>query len=129
MTKSVAWAAVAVAALLAGPPAFAQDHLLTRETAQARLIAAAAERRQQLEAVDRVLASPVAARAASSMGVDIAAVRSTVPALSDAELADLSVRAAALEADPVAGLDHDIKLLLEIFLIVAIVLIVIKAVD
>ena len=115
-------------AILAAPPAFTQDHLLSRDTAQARLAAAAAERRQDLDAVDRLLATPDAARAASSVGVDIAAVRATVPSLSDAELADLSARAAALEADPVAGLDHDIKLLLEIFLIVAIVILVLRAI-
>lgn len=127
MSKSLALAA-AVAALLTTAPAFSQDHLLTPETARARLAAAAAERQRELATVDRVLASPEAAGAASSLGVDIAAVRAAVPALSDAELADLSLRAAALETDPVAGLDHDIKLLLEIFLIVAIVIIVIKAV-
>jgi len=82
-----------------------------------------------LEAVDRVLASPEAAQAASSVGTDIAAVRAAVPALSDAELADLYVRAAALETDPVAGLDPDIKMLLTIFLIVAIVILVLRAVD
>jgi hypothetical protein len=128
MKESIALAAAA-AALLVVAPAFAQDHLLTREAAQARLAAASAERQSAVDTVERVLSSPEADRAASSVGVDIAAVRSAVPALSDAELADLSVRAAALEADPVAGLDHDIKLLLEIFLIVAIVILVIKAVD
>jgi hypothetical protein len=127
MRTSLAVAA-ALAVILAAPPAFAQDHLLGRDTAQARLVAAAAERRQDLDAVDRLLATPEAARAASSVGVDIAAVRATVPSLSDAELADLSARAAALEADPVAGLDHDIKLLLEIFLIVAIVILVLRAI-
>jgi hypothetical protein len=119
----------ALAALLAAAPAFAQDHLLTRETAQGRLAAAADERRAELAAVDRALATPEAERAASSVGVDIAAVRAAVPALSDAELADVSQRAAALESDPVAGLDHDIKLLLEIFLIVAIVILVLRAID
>jgi hypothetical protein len=114
--------------MLPAPPAFCQDHLLTRDTAQARLAAAAAERRQKLDAVDRALATTDAARAASSVGLDIAAVRAAVPALSDAELADLSLRAAVLESDPVAGLDHDIKLLLEIFLIVAIVILVLRAV-
>ena len=118
----------AVAAILSAIPAFAQDHLLSRETAQARLAGAAQERRHELDAVDRVLATPEAARAASSVGVDIAAVRAAVPALSDAELADISVRADALESDPVAGLDHDIKLLLEIFLIVAIVILVLRAI-
>lgn len=118
----------AMAAILAAAPAFAQDHLLTRETAQDRLTAAADERRHELAAVDRALGTPEAARAASSVGVDISAVRAAVPALSDADLADISVRAAALESDPVAGLDHDIKLLLEIFLIVAIVILVLRAV-
>jgi hypothetical protein len=119
----------AMAAVLAAAPAFAQDHLLTRDTAGTRLTAAAEERRHALAAVDRVLATPTAERAATSVGVDIGAVRAAVPALSDADLADLSVRAAALESDPVAGLDHDIKLLLEIFLIVAIVILVLRAID
>jgi len=126
MKRSLALAAAA--ALLSGS-AFAQDHLLGHETAQSRLAAAAAERRHELAAVDRVLASAEAARAASSVGVDIAAVRASIPALSDDELADLSVRVAALDSDPVAGLDHDIKLLLEIFLIVAIVILVLRAID
>jgi hypothetical protein len=118
----------AFAALVAGN-ALAQDHLLDRSAAQDRLAAATRDRRQALDTVDRALATPEAARAASSVGVDIAAVRAAVPALSDTELTDISTRAAALESDPVAGLDSDIKLLLEIFLIVAIVLLVIKAID
>jgi hypothetical protein len=118
----------AVAALVAGN-ALAQDHLLSRDAAQERLAATTQDRRQALDTVDRVLATPEAARAASSVGVDIAAVRAAVPALSDSELADISARAAALESDPVAGLDHDIKLLLEIFLIVAIVILVLRAID
>jgi hypothetical protein len=126
MKKSLALAAAT--ALLSGSVS-AQDHLLRRETAQSRLAAAAAERRHELAAVDRALAMPEAAQAASSVGVDLAAVRASLPALSDAELADLSVRVAALDSDPVAGLDRDIKLLLEIFLIVAIVILVLRAVD
>ena len=121
-------ALAAVAALLAGN-VFAQDHLLSRDAARDRLAVATQDRRQALDTVDRALATPDAARAASSVGVDIAAVRAAVPALSDAELADISARAAALESDPVAGLDHDIKLLLEIFLIVAIVILVLRAID
>jgi hypothetical protein len=121
-------ALAAVAALVAGN-ALAQDHLLSRDAARDRLAAATQDRRQALDTVDRALATPDAARAASSVGVDIAAVRAAVPALSDAELADISARAAALESDPVAGLDHDIKLLLEIFLIVAIVILVLRAID
>jgi len=121
-------ALAAIAALVAGN-ALAQHHLLSRDAAGDRLAAATQDRRQALDTVDRALATPDAARAASSVGVDIAAVRAAVPALSDAELADISARAAALESDPVAGLDHDIKLLLEIFLIVAIVILVLRAID
>jgi hypothetical protein len=121
--------AAAIALVFFAAPAFPEDHLLTRDTAQARLSAAAAERQHDRDAVERVLASAEGVRAASALGVDIAAVRAAVPALSDAELAELSVRAAALEGDPVAGLDRDIKLLLEIFLIVAIVILVLRAVD
>ena len=121
--------AAAIALVFLAAPAFPEDHLLSRDTAQARLSAAAAERQHDRDALERVLASAEGVRAASALGVDIAAVRAAVPALSDAELAELSVRAAALEGDPVAGLDRDIKLLLEIFLIVAIVILVLRAVD
>jgi hypothetical protein len=49
--------------------------------------------------------------------------------LSDAELRDLAVRARALEQDPAAGLSSDVNQLLIIFLIVAIVILVLQAVD
>jgi hypothetical protein len=50
-------------------------------------------------------------------------------ALSDTELRDLAARAQALEQDPVAGLSSDVNQLLIIFLIVAIVILVLQAVD
>jgi hypothetical protein len=121
--------ALAAAAVLVSGSAMAQDHLVSRETAQSRLVTSASERRQALDVLDRALATPEAATAASSLGADLAAVRAAVPALSDAELADLSMRASALDTDPVAGLDSDIKMLLMIFLIVAIVILVLQAVD
>ena len=84
---------------------------------------------RQVALVDRVLSSSAAASAASALGTDIGRVRAALPALSDAELQDLARRATALDADPVAGLDDDIRTLLIIFLIVAIVIMVLKAVD
>ena len=67
--------------------------------------------------MDEVLATPLAREAASSVGANVDQMRAAVPSLSDAELADLAARAAALEADPVAGMDRQMRLLLMIALI------------
>lgn len=128
MRKALASLSVA-AALAAGTPAVAGDHLVSAPAAQERLLQAAAERRGHQEQVERVLASPQASAAAAAVGADLGQVRAALSTLSDAELADLAVRSAALQADPVAALDSDIKLLLMIFLIVAIVILVLQAVD
>jgi hypothetical protein len=119
---------LALASLVAGPVS-ADDHVVSRDTAQQRLQEATAAREQGLAALDQALASPEAARAAATVGADTAALRAALPTLSDAEIADLAVRAQALNADPVAGLDQDIRTLLVIFLIVAIVILVLQAVD
>ena len=88
------------------------------------------KRQGDLAFVDRVLSSPQAAAAARSVGADLDAVRRAAPTLTDAELREIAARAAALDRDPVAGVsDSDIRWLLYIFLIVAIVILVIKAVD
>jgi hypothetical protein len=64
------------------------------------------------------------------VGADVDALRRAAPTLTDAELREVAARAAALDQDPVAGVsDHDIRWLLYIFLIVAIVILVIQAVD
>jgi hypothetical protein len=117
-------------ALVAAHRAQAGEHLVTTAAAQARLAEAEAARSNDLSLVDRVLATPEAAAAARVVGADLEAVRRAAPTLSDAELRDLAVRAAALEADPVAGIsDHDLRWMLYIFLIVAIVILVLQAVD
>jgi hypothetical protein len=75
--------------------------------------------------VDQALSSPEAAVAASALGVDLGRLGASTPALSDEELRDLAARAAALGSDPVAGaMDRDVKLLVMILLIVAIVALV-----
>jgi hypothetical protein len=131
MRRSVA-AVVAVMALALGVAdrALAGEHLVTEAAAQARLAEAEAARLGDLARVDRVLSSPQAAAAARSVGADLDAVRRAAPTLTDAELREVAARAAALDQDPVAGVsDSDIRWLLYIFLIVAIVILVIKAVD
>ena len=130
MRKSLAAAVVAIVALVAADRALAQEHLVTPAAAQARLAEAEAARESDLAVVDGALSTAEAAAAARAVGADVDTVRRMTPTLSDADLRDLAARAAALQADPVAGVsDNDIRWLLYIFLIVAIVLLVIKAVD
>jgi hypothetical protein len=121
-------AGAAIVAATAGWAA-AADHLVSADDVQAQLAGAAAQRRQDVASIEDTLESPLARDAAASMGVDLGRLRAAVPALSDADLRDLAARAAALQSDPVAGLDADIKQLLTIFLIVAIVILVLQAVD
>jgi hypothetical protein len=129
MRKSVAVLAV-LTALLAGGRAFADDHLVTPQAAQARLAEAEAARQHDLALLDGVLSTPEAVSAAKAVGADLDGIRRAAPTLSDSELRDLAQRASALQTDPVAGVtDSDLRWLLYIFLLVAIVILVLKAVD
>jgi hypothetical protein len=128
MRKTLTVLSLGLASLLAGQ-AMADDHVVSSAAAQQRLQEASAARERDLATLDQALASPEAARAAASVGADTQALRAALPTLSDAEIADLAQRAAALDTDPVAGLDQDIRTLLIIFLIVAIVILVLQAVD
>ena len=78
-------------------------HLVTPDAAQARLQEASAGRERNLATVEAFLASPEAAAGMTAVGVTEARVRGALPTLSDAELQDVAARAAALQADPVAG--------------------------
>ena len=101
--------ALASAAVLYAVPAVAEElaapatHLVTPDVAQARLLEAGAERDRNLATVETLLASPEGAAGLKMVGVTEARVRGSLPTLSDAELQDVAARAAALQADPVAG--------------------------
>jgi hypothetical protein len=128
MRKTLTVLSMAVIALVAGQ-ALAEDHLVSREAARDRVLDAAAQRAHSLATLDAALSTPRAADAAAAVGADTAQLRAALPTLTDAEIADLATRAQALQSDPVAGLDDDIKTLLIIFLVVAIVILVLQAVD
>jgi hypothetical protein len=113
------WAATANAA----------QHLVPREAVARAVAAADSERSADLAAVDRALSTPAAQAAAARVGVDVVRLRQAVPTLENGELRDLALRAQALEQNPVAGVTDDVNQLLVIFLIVAIVILVLKAVD
>jgi pyruvate/2-oxoglutarate dehydrogenase complex dihydrolipoamide acyltransferase (E2) component len=116
------------ALLLASGPAWAENHLVSQAAADARLAAAAQAGSAERAALGRVLATPAAERTAARLGVDIRDVRAAAATLTDAETRDLARRATALRTDPAAGLSHDVDHLLVVFLIVAIVVLVLKAV-
>jgi hypothetical protein len=119
----------AMALLLFAGTASAHDHLVTSRLAEERLQEATAGRQADLLALDAVLASPHAIGAIEALGQDAARIRASVAALSDGELRDLAARAQQLQSDPAAGLSGDVNQLLIIFLIIAIVILVLQAVD
>jgi hypothetical protein len=128
MRKTLTVLSMAVASLVAGQ-ALAEDHLVSREAAREQVLDAATQRARSLSTLDAALSTPEVARVAAGLGADTGRLRAALPTLSDAEIADLASRAEALQSDPVAGLDADIRTLLIIFLIVAIVILVLQAVD
>jgi hypothetical protein len=77
--------------------------------------------------VERLLARPEAAAAARALGVDVGGLRRAASTLSDRELSELARRASALESDPAAGLSRDVNDLLILFLVVAVLVLALKA--
>lgn len=110
-------------------PCRATEHLVSTDLAQQRLVQQAQRRAADRDRVQELLSSPAAAETAARLHVDLARVQAGAATLSDGELRDLAQRAQALDGDPAAGLDSDIRQLLVIFLIVAIVILVLQAVD
>jgi len=121
---------VAVVVLLPAASVRSAEHLVTGGDVSAALSAAADGRARDLARVASVLSRPEAVRAVETAGIDAAALRAGLASLNDGELRDLAARAEALRVDPSAGaLDPDIRQLLIIFLIVAIVILVLQAVN
>ena len=115
--------------ILGAAGAHAQEHVASQSLIQERVQAHTAARDQNVAILDHLLSSDQSATLCARFGTDSGTVRRAVSNLSDAQLQDLASRAARLQGDPVAGLSHDVNELLIIFLIVAIVLLVLKAVD
>ena len=82
--------------------ASASKHLVDPGTVAARLVAHAQSREQKVRLFQDALARPEVEKQARSMGLSPERLRSAVPHLSDAELADLSARASRAP-DVVAG--------------------------
>ena len=112
------------------PAAAAQEeHVLDPQAVTQRLHDATASRQADLVTIESLLNTPQAMDAMHSLGANPADVRAGVATLSVSELQDLAARARTLRIDPQAGLSSDVNTLLVVFLVVAIVVLVLTAVD
>ena len=97
---------VAIALLLSvarAERASAADHLVSAASVQEQVAEAYRDREQKIVAVEALLDTTEATRAAEVSGVSVARLKRQVALLSDADLRDLSLRAKALGSDPAAG--------------------------
>lgn len=103
----------------------AQSHVVTPADLQKEMVSAAQARQQNMAAVQNFLSTPVAVKAMKSAKMDPQQVKTAVSTLNDAELAQLSARAANAQADFAAGALSDRDLILIILGIAALVLIIV----
>ena len=81
----------------------AEDHLASPSAVQEQLADAGRDRERRITVIDALLDTPQAASVGEASGIGIPQVKRQVALLSDADLRELSLRAKALNADPVAG--------------------------
>lgn len=98
-------------------------HVVSSAELQQQAQAASAERQKNIETLTQFLSSPTAVRAMKSHQIDPSQVTSAISNLSDAELANLSARAAHAQQDFAAGSIDNNTLLIIILILVAVVLI------
>ena len=129
MRKTLTVLSLALASLFAGQ-AMADDHVVSSAAAQQRLQEASAARDRGLATLDRALASPEVSPRGGHRGRRHRprCGRPCRPCPTPSSPTSPSARRRST-TDPVAGLDSDIRTLLIIFLIVAIVILVLQAVD
>jgi len=110
------------AVCLFAPATRAQDHLVTPDVLQQQVQDNAATRRQNIETVTNFLSTPIAQRAMKSRHYDPVTVRSAIPTLTDAQLADLASRANdAQQKFAAGGLGSGVLLLLILIIVVIVV--------
>lgn len=83
--------------------AIEQDHVVSPQALQQQVESSSATRQKNIETVTEFLSSPAADRAMRDAQVDPVQVRTAIPALSDAELANLSARATDAQQKFAAG--------------------------
>ena len=128
-------AAAALLSLLALPAAHAQktaapaqtpgqdQHLVSPTQLQQQVQDASTARENNIDTLTRFLSSPAATQAMQAHHIDAKQVKDAIPTLSDAELADLSARAAHAQQAFAAGTLSNQTLLIIILVLVAVILI------
>ncbi|HTW48118.1 MAG TPA: PA2779 family protein [Acidobacteriaceae bacterium] len=112
-----------LAVLLFAPAARAQDHLVSPDALQQQVRTSSATRQQNIDTVTNFLSTPIAERAMKSHHYDPVKVRSAIPTLSNAELANLASRANDAQQKFAAGFLGSGVLVLLILIIVVIIVV------
>lgn len=97
-------------------------HLVSPAELDSRVQASAETRQNEIKNLTEFLSTPLAEKAMKDAKVDPVQVRTAIPSLSDAELADLSARADHAQRDFAAGMSNN-TLLIIILVLVAVILI------
>jgi hypothetical protein len=98
-------------------------HLVSPDQLQQQVQSASAERQKNINTLTQFLSSPLAVGKMKSEHIDPVQVRKAIPSLSDAELADLSARAAHAQQQFAAGTMSNNDLLIIILILVVVILI------
>lgn len=101
----------------------ADDHVVSTQALQQQVHSKAATRQQNIDTVTQFLSTPIAERAMRSKHYDAVKVRTAIPTLSDAELADLAARADHAQQQFSAGF-LGVGMLTLIILIIVVIIVV-----
>lgn len=108
------------------PSAAPDTHLVSPAQLQQQVQATSTDRQKNIETLTRFLSTPQAVQVMQSHNIDPLQVKHAIPTLSNAELTDLSARAARAQRDFAAGvLGTDTMLLIILILVVVIVIAVV----
>lgn len=105
------------------PTAEPNTHLVSPDQLNQQVQASSAVRQQRIEGLTQFLSTPQAAKAMKDAKIDPVQVKTAIPTLSDAELADLSARADHAQHDFAAGGLTTLALTLIILVIVVLILV------
>src|SRR6476660_706348 len=127
LRAAIAIVLVGIFIVIAPTEALAQSHVVSPADLQKQAVAASQARRQNLEAVQNLLSTPVAEKAMKSAKIDARQVKTAVASLDDQELAQLAARANKAQADFSAG-DLSTRDITLIILGIAVLILIIVAV-
>lgn len=112
---------------LALPAAQAAEHLVDSRTLAERLLESATTREEKIALFEQALGRPEVRQKARSMGVSADRMAKALPHLSDAELADLSARAAHVKDVTAGHRSNDGMAILGLVLLLAAVVVLVAA--